>query len=79
MLRQFTKEWLEQVIAGIQWVIEHQDRLNIKVMNLSLVSQALSPYWADPLNQAVMQAWAHGITVVVAAGNDGPQPSHLPY
>jgi serine protease AprX len=64
----------EQVIQGIQWVITHREELNIKVMNLSLISNARSPYWADPLNQAVMQAWAHGITVVVAAGNDGPGP-----
>jgi subtilisin family serine protease len=46
---------------------------NIKVMNLSLYSLVQSPYWADPLNQAVMRAWAEGITVVVAAGNYGPQ------
>ncbi len=43
-------------------------------MNLSLYSLVQSPYWADPLNQAVMRAWAEGITVIVAAGNDGPNP-----
>jgi subtilisin family serine protease len=62
----------EQVIQGIQWVIDHKDRFKIKVMNLSLVSPVQSPYWADPINQAVMQAWAQGITVVAAAGNGGP-------
>jgi len=62
----------EKVIQGIQWVIQNKDPLNIKVLNLSLVSTVQSPYWADPLNQAVMQAWAQGITVVVAAGNSGP-------
>ncbi|MBN1667702.1 MAG: S8 family peptidase, partial [Anaerolineales bacterium] len=64
----------DKVIQGIQWVIDHQDEYNIRVMNLSLVSAAQSPYWADPLNQAVMQAWAQGIVVVVAAGNGGPDP-----
>lgn len=43
-------------------------------MNLSLHTLVQSPYWADPLNQAVMRAWAEGVTVVVAAGNDGPGP-----
>ena len=62
----------EHVIQGIQWVIANKDRYNIRVMNLSLVSPVQSPYWADPLNQAVMQAWANGIVVVVAAGNSGP-------
>ncbi len=64
----------EQVIQGIQWVIRHQREYGIRVMNLSLVSVAQSPYWADPLDQAVMKAWANGITVVVAAGNAGPKP-----
>jgi serine protease AprX len=64
----------EQVIQGIQWVIEHKKQLKIRVMNLSLVSPAESPYWADPLNQAVTKAWAAGITVVVASGNGGPKP-----
>jgi serine protease AprX len=64
----------ERVIKGIQWVIDHKDKYNIGVMNLSLVSAAQSPYWADPLNQAVMQAWADGIVVVTAAGNAGPAP-----
>lgn len=63
-----------RVLQGIQWVVNHKDDYNIKVMNLSLVSPVQSPYWADPLNQAVMQAWADGITVVVAAGNGGPSP-----
>jgi len=64
----------ESVIMGLQWVLENQARYNIRVVNLSLVSPVQSPYWADPLNQAVTQVWASGITVVVAAGNDGPGP-----
>jgi serine protease AprX len=64
----------ESVIQGIQWVIDHKEEFNIRVLNLSLVSMVQSPYWADPLNQAVMQAWANGIVVVVAAGNGGPDP-----
>lgn len=64
----------ERVIQGIQWVIQHKNEYRIRVLNLSLVSSVQSPYWADPLNQAVMQAWANGITVVVAAGNGGPKP-----
>ncbi len=75
----------EQVIQGLQWVIDHKDQYNIKVVNLSLVASVQSPYWADPLNQAVMQTWAQGITVVVAAGNGGPGamtigvPGNTPY
>jgi serine protease AprX len=62
----------EKVIQGIQWVVKNQKTYNIQVMNLSLVAHVQSPYWADPINQAVMKAWDKGITVVVASGNDGP-------
>ncbi|MCX6060462.1 MAG: S8 family peptidase [Chloroflexi bacterium] len=75
----------ESVILGLQWVLENQARYNIRIVNLSLVSPVQSPYWADPLNQAVTQVWANGITVVVAAGNSGPEamsitvPGNNPY
>ena len=64
----------QTAIKGIEWVIDHKDEYNIRVMNLSLVASVQSPYWADPLNQAIMHAWAEGITVVVAAGNTGSDP-----
>lgn len=64
----------EQVIQGVQWVVNHKDDFNIRVLNMSLVAPVQSAYWADPLNQAVMKAWATGITVVAAAGNGGPKP-----
>ncbi|MBN1538143.1 MAG: S8 family peptidase [Anaerolineales bacterium] len=64
----------EQVIKGIDWVVKNKDKYNIRVMNLSLVSTATTPYYADPLNQAVTAAWANGIVVVVAAGNNGSSP-----
>ncbi len=64
----------ETVIMGLQWVLENQARYNIRIVNLSLVAPVQSPYWADPLNQAVTQVWANGLTVIVAAGNNGPDP-----
>lgn len=66
-----------QVIQGIEWVIKHKDQYNIRVMNLSIVANAVSPYWADPLNQAVTRAWAEGIVVVTAAGNNGSVPMSI--
>jgi serine protease AprX len=67
----------EQVINGIQWVVANKDLYNIRVMNLSLIAAVRTPYWADPLNQAVTYAWANGITVVAAAGNGGPDPMSI--
>jgi serine protease AprX len=73
------------VISAIQWVIDNKARYNVKVLNLSLYAPVTGPYWADPLGQAAMRAWEAGITVVVAAGNDGPEagtitvPGNVPY
>ena len=60
------------VIQGIQYVVEHKDQFNVRVMNVSLSATADLPYFVDPLNRAVEAAWAAGITVVAAAGNAGP-------
>ncbi len=75
----------EHVIQGIQWVIDHKDDYNIRVLNLSMSGPVAAPYWADPLSQAVTAAWANGIVVVVATGNGGPGamsvgvPAYNPY
>lgn len=75
----------EDAIEAIQWAIEHKDKYNIRVMNLSLYAEVGSPYWADPLDRAVEAAWQAGIVVVAAAGNGGPDamtvavPGNDPY
>ncbi|HEY1011721.1 MAG TPA: S8 family peptidase [Herpetosiphonaceae bacterium] len=66
-----------RVIAAIDWIIANKTRYNISVLNLSLQAPIHGPYWHDPLAQAVMAAWAEGITVVVAAGNTGPAPATI--
>lgn len=73
------------VIAAIEWIVAHKESYHIRILNLSLYAPVTGPYWADPLNQAVMRAWQSGIVVVVAAGNDGPKagtitvPGNVPY
>ena len=59
------------MIAAIDQAIALKDTYNIKVINLSLGRAIYESYTLDPLCQAVEQAWAAGITVVIAAGNDG--------
>jgi serine protease AprX len=62
------------IIEGLDWILANKDRYNIRVVNLSLIGGISSPYWADPINQAVEALWDAGIVVVAAAGNDGPDP-----
>ncbi|SET01549.1 serine protease AprX [Natronincola peptidivorans] len=68
---------ISDVIAGVQWVVENKDRYNIKVMTLSLGTKAKTSYREDPLCKAVDRASNHGITVVAAAGNSGPEKSTI--
>ena len=63
---------VSQMIAGIDWVVQHahDPGMNIRVLNLSLGTSSTQYYVTDPLAQAAENAWRHGIVVVVAAGND---------
>ena len=62
-----------QVIAGINWVIQHRNDagLNIRVLNLSFGTDSVQPAMIDPLVYAAERAWDAGIVVVAAGGNDG--------
>ena len=59
------------VIEGLEWVVDHQARFNIRVVNLSLTQGVAESYVLSPLDAAVEEAWFSGIVVVVAAGNRG--------
>jgi serine protease AprX len=64
---------VSQVIAAIDWVVQHRDDdgMDIRVINLSYGTDSTQPFQIDPLAFAVEQAWRAGIVVVAAAGNTG--------
>jgi serine protease AprX len=62
---------VSQIIAGIDWVVQHKAEHNIRVLNLSYGTTSTQAADVDPLAHAVENAWRAGIVVVVAAGNDG--------
>jgi serine protease AprX len=64
---------IAQVIAAIDWVVEHKNDngLNIRVLNLSLGLPGIPTSTNDPLSAAVERAWDAGIVVVAAVGNRG--------
>ena len=66
---------VSQVIAAIDWVVQHRtdNGMNIRVLNLSYGTNSLQDAAVDPLSYAVEQAWKAGIVVVAAAGNTGFQ------
>ncbi len=60
---------LATVLEGLQAIA---DRGDVDVLNLSLSSGSPLPPSFDPLTRALDRLWRSGVTVVAAAGNDGP-------
>jgi serine protease AprX len=70
---------VSQVIAGIDWVVQHRydNHMNIRLINLSFGTDSTQSYINDPLAFAAEVAWKAGITVVTSAGNDGQSATGL--
>jgi serine protease AprX len=62
---------MKDIVAGLQWVLDHKDAYNIRVVNLSLNSSVAESYQTSPLDAAVEILWLNKIVVVVSAGNQG--------
>jgi serine protease AprX len=69
---------VSQVIAAIDWVVQHahDPGFNIRVISLSYGTDSIQDPAIDPLAYAAEQAWKAGIVVVAAAGNSGYQLNH---
>lgn len=65
------------ILAAIQWVADHQNDNKIKVLSMSLGTDAKRLSANDAMVRGVEALWDRGITVVVAAGNSGPKPSTI--
>ena len=70
---------VSQVIAALDWVVQHRtdNGLNVRVLNLSFGTDSSQSYVDDPLAYAAEAAWHNGIVVVTAAGNHGTDLGHL--
>src|SRR3989441_1485393 len=66
-------------LAGFDYILDHRTAYNIKVVNNSWgTTGPFDP--KDPINKATKKVSSKGITVVFAAGNDGPDQNTLnPY
>lgn len=64
------------VLQAVDWLLEHGDEYNVQVVNNSWGS-AGSYDPADPVSEAMTALRDAGITVVFAAGNDGPAEGTL--
>ena len=74
---------LSKVLAGLQEVADQRaDDPSLQVAMLALSTDSPLPPWIDPMTRSLDQLWARGVTVVVAAGNEGarevPSPASDP-
>jgi serine protease AprX len=66
----------QNILDGIEWVLENREEYGIKIVNISAGGDAEKSYLHDPLSQAVEECSAAGILVVCAVGNAGHLPNH---
>ncbi len=67
--------WASDVLAAVDWAVEHRAELRIDVLNLSLADERARPGFCDdedPVSaQLFARARAEGVAVVAASGNSG--------
>jgi serine protease AprX len=67
--------YTSDVIRAIDFAVDNRTKFGISIVNLSLGHPIAQPAGADPLVQAVERAARAGLIVVVAAGNQGKNPT----
>ncbi|MCI8465387.1 MAG: S8 family peptidase [Lachnospiraceae bacterium] len=61
------------LLKGLKWLRENKERYGIRIVNISVGSVPRRETGeASALIRGVEEAWADGLVVVVAAGNEGP-------
>jgi serine protease AprX len=69
---------ISDVLAGLQWIIDNRRKYNIRVVNISVGTSIKENQDENSLLvQGVNAVWDKGIVVVVAAGNNGPNPMSI--
>ncbi len=66
----------DQIRRGLDWVLEHRDEHNIRVVNISAGGDFEESYLTNELSQTVEQCTREGLIVVCAVGNAGHMPGH---
>lgn len=60
---------ISDVLAGLQWIIDHKEKYNIRLLNISVGTTISDNIDEDSLLvKGVNAVWDSGIVVVVAAG-----------
>lgn len=69
---------ISDVLAGLQWIIDNKKKYNIRIVNISVGTTSKNDLDENSmLVKGVNAVWDTGIVVVVAAGNNGPNPMSI--
>lgn len=69
---------IENMVKGIEWVLERKRKYDIRVLNISIgMGERAEEERINRLLSLVERAWSEGLVVVCAAGNMGPEPMSL--
>ncbi len=67
----------QNIEDGINWILEHRERYNIRIINISAGGDYEQSYLYDTLSQTVEKAVKEGLIVVCAVGNVGHTQNHV--
>jgi serine protease AprX len=73
---EFGMAYESDVVNALQWVHDHKDSYNIRVVNLSLNSTVEDSYNNSGIDAAVEILWLNGIVVVASSGNSNPDAGY---
>ena len=66
----------KNIQVGFEWVLDHREEYDIRVVNISAGGDNEQSYLHDPLSQLVERAVREGLIVVCAVGNAGHTRDH---
>ncbi len=61
----------QAIVRALTWIADNSQKLDIRIVNLSIGAEETGPAKEHPVNQAVRRLVTQGVVVVAAAGNDG--------
>ncbi len=66
----------QNIQEGLEWILAHRTKFNIKIVNISAGGDFEQSYLHDSLSQTVEECVAKGLTIICAVGNAGHLPNH---
>jgi serine protease AprX len=66
----------EHIERGLQWILDHREEYNIRIVNISAGGDFEQTYFESSLCKTVERAVSEGLIVVCAVGNAGMAPGH---